>query len=220
MSPRLTDHRKEQRSRQILDAAKSVFIRKGYGAVSLKDIIEEAGMSRGWIYLYYQTKEEIFEALLDRQDLEYEQYLEYLKAASSSMWEVIITLYTQQLHDLEQMEGGGMMSAFYEYFLVGWRDSPRRELLERRYERGIERFADLLRTGVSRGEFTPVMDLSEISRVVSSFQEGIVTHSITVGIKQADTSMQFNALLHYLYRLLQPSAGQAMDFLSLREEIQ
>ncbi|NOU77520.1 TetR family transcriptional regulator [Paenibacillus sp. LMG 31459] len=219
MSPRLTDHRKEQRSRQILDAAKSVFIRKGYGSVSLKDIIEETGMSRGWIYLYYQTKEEIFEALLDHQDLEYEQYLEYLTAASSPVWQIIVTLYTQQLHDLEQTEGGGMVPAFYEYFLVGWRDSSRREMLKQRYERGIVRFADLLRLGVSRGEFNPVMDLGQISRLVSSFQEGIVTHSITVGTRQAGTRLQFNALLNYLYSLLQPSAGKAKDFFDLGEEL-
>ena len=82
MSPKLTDDRKEQRSLQILEAAKRVFVEKGYGAVTLKDIVEETGMSRGWIYLYFQSKDEIFEALLDHQDAQHERYLEELVVSS------------------------------------------------------------------------------------------------------------------------------------------
>lgn len=201
MSPRLTDQRKEERNRQILQAAKNVFIRKGYGEASLKDIIEEAGMSRGWIYLYYQTKEEIFEALLDHQDAEYEKELERLKAESSSVWEIVRELYARQLHDLETY-GGGIVPAFYEYFLVGWRDSSRSELLQERYQKGIERFGKLLQAGADSGEFAPSMNTADIAKLASSFQEGIVTHSVTIGLHKANTQLQFEALLRYLYDLL------------------
>jgi len=201
MSPRLTDQRKEERIQQILDAAKNVFTQKGYGGASLKDIIEETGMSRGWIYLYYQTKEEIFEALLDNQDIEYEKNLQQLKATSSSIWEVIQKLYANQLHNLET-EGGELVPAFYEYFLVGWRDTSRSELLQKRYQKGIERFEKLLQEGVHNGEFTPSMNLNDLSKLVSSFQEGIVTHAITIGVQAANTRLQFDALLQYLYSLL------------------
>ncbi|SFS55148.1 TetR family transcriptional regulator [Paenibacillus sp. 453mf] len=206
MSPKLTDRRKEQRRLQILDAAKCVFAKKGYGAVSLKDIIEETGMSRGWIYLYYQTKDEIFEALLDHQDKEHEGFVEELIEASSSIWEVVNTLYAQQLEELQLLDNGSLLPAFYEYFLVGWRDPSRRKMLEIRYENGIQRFAELLQLGIQRGEFSPVMDIMEISRLASSFQEGIMTHSITIGTTKANTSKQFNALLRYLNNLLQPTS--------------
>ncbi|MGG1311241.1 MULTISPECIES: helix-turn-helix domain-containing protein [Cohnella] len=53
---------------QILEAAERVFTRKGYEPATIKDIVEEANMSRGWIYLYYQTKEEIFEDLMEKID--------------------------------------------------------------------------------------------------------------------------------------------------------
>ncbi|MDO3412392.1 TetR family transcriptional regulator [Saccharibacillus sp. CPCC 101409] len=201
MSPRLTDERKEQRNQQILEAAKRVFIQKGYSAASLKDIIEETGMSRGWIYLYYPTKEEIFEALLDHQDEGYEQYLEALKKSPSSIWEIVQTLYAGQRLELEH-RSGGLMPAFYEYFLVGWRDTARGELLKERYEKGILYFADLLQVGVDRGEFTPSMDVRDISRLISAFQEGIFTHSITIGTETANTAMQFDAMQRYLHSLL------------------
>ncbi|OKP97944.1 TetR family transcriptional regulator [Paenibacillus sp. P46E] len=204
MSPKLSSSRKEWRSLQILDAAKRVFTEKGYGAVTLKDIIDEIGMSRGWIYLYYQTKDEIFEALLDHQDMEHDRYLELLLESSPSIWDVITTLYSQQLQDLQQSPNGGLMPAFYEYFLIGWRDETRRGLLLNRYERGIAQFAELLQTGIDRGEFFPVMDVTDISRLAASYQEGIMTHTITVGLEKANTRMQLESLVHYLQVLLKP----------------
>lgn len=44
----------------ILSKAKEVFIKKGFTAVTMKDIIEECGISRGGIYLYFQSVDEIF----------------------------------------------------------------------------------------------------------------------------------------------------------------
>ena len=62
--PKVSEEHKEQRKHQILMAAMEVFKRKGYEKATLKDIVEETGMSRGWIYLYFTDKIEIFEALL------------------------------------------------------------------------------------------------------------------------------------------------------------
>lgn len=204
MSPRLTDTQKERRNLQILEAAKRVFTEKGYGAATLKDIIQETGMSRGWIYLYYQTKEDIFEALLDYQDADYEQYINQLMESSSSIWEMVTTIYSQQLQELHRSPHGGLMPAFYEYFLVGWRDEPRHKLLLERYEKGIAQFAELLQIGVEREEFSPVMDIIDISRLAASFQEGIMTHYITIGPEKANTRMQYEALMLYLKSLLHP----------------
>ncbi|MGW7158865.1 TetR family transcriptional regulator [Paenibacillus taichungensis] len=210
MSPRLTDTQKERRNLQILEAAKRVFTEKGYGAATLKDIIHETGMSRGWIYLYYQTKEDIFEALLDYQDADYEQYINQLMDSSSSIWEMVTTIYSQQLQELHRSSHGGLMPAFYEYFLVGWREEPRRELLLERYEKGIEQFAELLRIGVEREEFSPVMNIMDISRLAASFQEGIMTHYIAIGPEKANTRMQYEALMLYLKNLLHPVSIKEM----------
>lgn len=44
----------------ILNSAKQVFIRKGFNRVTMKDIIEESNISRGGVYLYFSTVDEIF----------------------------------------------------------------------------------------------------------------------------------------------------------------
>ena len=102
------------------------------------------------------------------------------------------------------------MPAFYEYFLVGWREEPRRELLLERYEKGIAQFAELLRIGVEREEFSPVMNIMDISRLAASFQEGIMTHYIAIGPEKANTRMQYEALMLYLKNLLHPVSIKEM----------
>jgi AcrR family transcriptional regulator len=54
----------EQRTRQILDAALTVFSRKGYGEATMPDIAREAGVAVGTIYNYYEGKRELLVSLL------------------------------------------------------------------------------------------------------------------------------------------------------------
>lgn len=52
---------------QILTGAHCVFSRMGFDAASMNDITREAGVSKGTVYVYFQNKEELFEALIERE---------------------------------------------------------------------------------------------------------------------------------------------------------
>ena len=55
--------RKEARPGEIVDAALEVFAAKGFAAAKLDDIARRAGISKPTLYLYFETKEEIFRAV-------------------------------------------------------------------------------------------------------------------------------------------------------------
>ncbi len=75
----MPDH--DEREQQILDAAAAHIIRLGYDKTTMSDIAEEAGASRRTVYLYFKGKEELFEALLYREYMQYAQtWLEYIEA--------------------------------------------------------------------------------------------------------------------------------------------
>lgn len=58
---------RSERSRAgILDAALKLFAHRGFGATSVRDIAEAAGVSKGNVYHHFPDKESIFRALLDR----------------------------------------------------------------------------------------------------------------------------------------------------------
>jgi len=57
---------KEERRRELLDAARDVFVQKGFQAATIDDIALEASVARGTFYLYFDDKRAVFEALVDR----------------------------------------------------------------------------------------------------------------------------------------------------------
>ena len=71
----------DERQQQILDAAAAVIIRLGYDKTTMSDIAGEAGASRRTVYQYFNGKEELFEALLYREYMQYAQtWLELIEA--------------------------------------------------------------------------------------------------------------------------------------------
>lgn len=52
---------------QILDGAKRVFMTVGFDAASMNDITREAGVSKGTIYVYFQSKDDLFAAIMERE---------------------------------------------------------------------------------------------------------------------------------------------------------
>ena len=67
--PHFEKQRKEK-LRKILDAARLVFCRKGFLAVTMQDIIDECGISRGGIYIYFASVDEVFLELMKQRNKE------------------------------------------------------------------------------------------------------------------------------------------------------
>ena len=53
--------------RQILDGARAVFLSQGFDAASMGEIAKAAGVSKGTLYVYFENKEELFEAIVHEQ---------------------------------------------------------------------------------------------------------------------------------------------------------
>jgi AcrR family transcriptional regulator len=58
--------RNDDKERQILDGARSVFLANGFDGASMNDIARAAGVSKGTLYVYFDSKEALFEALVRR----------------------------------------------------------------------------------------------------------------------------------------------------------
>ena len=56
--------RKEDRPQEITEAALHAFAEKGYAATRVEEVAKRAGVSKGLLYLYFKTKEELFKAVI------------------------------------------------------------------------------------------------------------------------------------------------------------
>ncbi|RMD98537.1 MAG: TetR/AcrR family transcriptional regulator, partial [Deltaproteobacteria bacterium] len=66
----------ERRREQILDIAVEIFARHGYERTSIGMICEEAGIARGTLYQYFENKQDLFHALLDRFVQKFRSYMQ------------------------------------------------------------------------------------------------------------------------------------------------
>ncbi|MBL8362459.1 MAG: TetR/AcrR family transcriptional regulator [Rubrivivax sp.] len=63
-TPALRQRRKETRPQELLDAALDLFVEKGFAATRSEEVAQRAGVSKGTLYLYYPSKEELFKAVV------------------------------------------------------------------------------------------------------------------------------------------------------------
>ena len=53
--------------RQIIDGARAIFLEQGFDAASMNDIARAAGVSKGTLYVYFQNKEQLFQAICSEE---------------------------------------------------------------------------------------------------------------------------------------------------------
>lgn len=58
----------QERRNQLIDTALALFAEKGVESTSIKDIAERAGVAQGLVYHYFESKDALFEAIIDRHN--------------------------------------------------------------------------------------------------------------------------------------------------------
>lgn len=148
--------RKEERAPEILEAALASFAEKGFAGTRMDDIAARAGITKGTIYLYFESKEAVFKALA-RQSIgeRIAAVTEQLKSADTPAADqlrfVIGTLghfaSTSDRVVLARVLLGeaGNFPELAEFW--------RKEIIDR----GLGLFESIIRRGVARGEFRKVV---------------------------------------------------------------
>jgi len=147
--------RKESRSPEILEAALAVFAEKGFAATRLDDIAAKAGITKGTIYLYFDSKQALFEALA-RQSIgvqidQVKAQLAQFPGASAELLRLVITTMGRFAITSDRVVLPRLVLAEAANFLM-LAEFWRREIIER----GIELMSGIIRRGIARGEFRPI----------------------------------------------------------------
>ncbi|MBQ9614307.1 MAG: TetR/AcrR family transcriptional regulator [Lachnospiraceae bacterium] len=106
-----TDSKKEQ----IRVAAREVFSAKGFKNVTMKDIVDACGISRGGLYLYYSSTEEILLDVL-RQDASSGSIFEEALGRKNTAEEILRLFLKEQKKEL--LSDSNLTSATYEYGFI------------------------------------------------------------------------------------------------------
>jgi AcrR family transcriptional regulator len=82
----------EETRRKLLRSARKVFARDGFEAARLEDIAKEAGHTRGAFYAHFESKEDLFFALLEQQAFEHHRQIQRLLSPISGQEEKLRVL--------------------------------------------------------------------------------------------------------------------------------
>ncbi len=156
--------RKQDRPHELMDAALALFGEKGFAATRAEEVAARAGVSKGTLYLYYPSKEELLKAVI-RENLSQliaegsEQVdtfegttAELLAYLLTTWWERVGNTPASAIHKIMLSEARNFpeIAQFYAEEVI----IPANQLLARTVQRGIE-----------RGEFREV-PLQEITQVL------------------------------------------------------
>jgi AcrR family transcriptional regulator len=147
--------RKEARPQELLDAALELFVEKGFAATRSDEVAVRAGVSKGTLYLYYPSKEELLKAVI-------QQNLSQLLAESSGIADEFEGPTTELLAFLMnawwERVGNTPAGGIHKIMMSEVRNFP--EIAQFYREEVIQPATDLLvrtlKRGVERGEFREV----------------------------------------------------------------
>ena len=171
------ERRKDARPGEILDAALELFVEKGFAATRLEDVAQRAGVSKGTVYLYFDSKEDLFKAVIRSGMVRAIEEAERRVAAySGSASDLLRELYTAWWQNI----GGTKLSGIPKLMISEAQNFPElaRFYYEEVIQRGSQLFARTIEGGIERGEFRRVnVDHAVRAIVAPLMMRAILEHS-------------------------------------------
>ncbi len=139
------------RKTQILDAATKVFARKGFDAASMDEVVIESGLSKGALYWYFKSKDQIITGLLDRIfDLELAE-LRALAEAPGSARERLLAFVRMTARQMKRF--AALLPIAYEFYSLAFRNRTVKKAIRRYWNAYYAGLIPLVEQGIARGEF-------------------------------------------------------------------
>ena len=197
MTNSFDEQRRKKKREAILDAARAVFTRKGLIGVTMKDIIEEAGISRGGIYLYFDSVDEIFiETMRQRSEGKFDGVRQ--SAQKNVPFEAVLDDYFSGHKDrLLNHVTNGMLRATYEYYYTH-KTVADHAIQQAQLATTLNTIVEILKLGVSQGVLLNT-NLEQIAETFMFVIEGMSALAITGSISEKQIDDQI-----FILRIVTP----------------
>jgi AcrR family transcriptional regulator len=177
------ESKKQENRRAIIDAGRRVFATLGVGAATVKDIIRESGLAQGSFYNYFDSKDDVFEVVLDEIVRPVQSELSVVRGQARDAREFVSFAYRACIQLSARDPASAEIvrrnqGAFREVFYLGRVSEDVRSDLMADLESGI-------RSGMFAPHDTAVMAEVMVSLGVDLFLLGVTDH------KESERRVQF-----------------------------
>lgn len=140
-----------QKKKYILDTARKVFAEKGFKNVTMKDIVEACEISRGGLYLYFESTEQILMEVLQMEADETDDVFTQTITQEDTAADILTLFLKEQKKELLQKKDN-LTVAVYEYFFAH-KSTDKNNMLRRQFDAGVRVIERLIEAGIASGEF-------------------------------------------------------------------
>lgn len=158
------ERRKDARPQELLAAALDLFVERGFAATRLDDVARAAGVSKGTLYLYFCSKEELFKAVVRESIVpllgEAENVIEQFEGGSEELFRLV-------MHTWWNSVGNTKLSGLPKLMMAEAGNFPElaKFYQEEVIDRGENLVATMLKRGIARGEIRQ-LDLAIDTRIL------------------------------------------------------
>lgn len=163
--------KEDERREEIVTAALQLILKTGYNQVTLADIAEQVGVSKGLISYYFPRKEDVFLAVLDRivgrMAAQFERFCSAPVSAPQRL-----EMFFQNLFGNER-RARRYYTVVIDYMAQAIRQRAVQEYTQRIYDSYRIYMERVIRDGIARGEFRPV-DCGRCVSLLMALMEGLI----------------------------------------------
>lgn len=167
MSPR--PNVSDERKAQIISAAEDVFTKKGFNEARMDDIADETGLSKGTLYLYFKSKDDLIIAILDRMFQREMKQMEGLDqaglSAADAIWKMTEAVTNNILGFVR------LVPIVYQFLALAFRNKYVQKALKKYINQYIDMITPIIEQGIKSGEFRKV-NAREVAIAMSAIIEG------------------------------------------------
>lgn len=198
--PKVSLAYKQHQRERIIEGAALAFAEQGYRQITIDLIAERLGLSKGAIYLYFKSKEELFVAVYVNQ---MERQLQSIREACQSVDQVIVRLEKalDQFIQLLLKRDFVFCRLWLEFYLEAPRIPALLEQSNQVNRQFYQIIYDLLAEGQRNGEIKPGLDIASVTTVILATANGLLLDAIA-GDPNNEPQAVRQAMWNTFYNLL------------------
>jgi len=168
-----------QKKKYILETARRVFMEKGFKKVTMKDVVEACEISRGGLYLYFESTSQIFLEVLKMESQEADDVFSDSITEDATAADILILFLKEQKKELLRRKDT-LTQAIYEFYFEN--ELPKKDnVLKKQFDSAVKIIEKLIEAGVENGEFY-CEDCQGTARNIMFVLEGLKISAQTIGI--------------------------------------
>jgi TetR/AcrR family transcriptional regulator, repressor for uid operon len=189
MCPKVTSQYKTEVREKIVHAAIIAFSKYGYDRTRMDDIADTAKLSKGTLYLYFKSKEELFYAISENNIRDLKEHLSALFTKSEDLVSDSQKFYVNFRKATEQSD-----EIFLETIAESSRNQKLQDMLYHQRLKVLDVVTEYLSLQIKKGFLNSDMDIGAVALGLVALYDGLTVDKI-IGINESQNEKAWNVTI-------------------------